>query len=93
MTLNLWIHETLILGQQFNDEFPLLEAINISLITAMNSKDGSRINRMLMTVLCFQFVAFTNAFYTCPHPLCEICLSAQIHDAPGIGFDLNPSYG
>ena len=32
-------------------------------------------------------------FYGCPTPRCDFCLSAAVHDAPGIGFDLTTSYG
>ncbi|KAJ5492483.1 hypothetical protein N7453_010580 [Penicillium expansum] len=39
------------------------------------------------------FAAVCNAFYDCPRDLCETCLPSEIHDAPGVGFDLTPSYG
>ncbi|KAJ5379922.1 uncharacterized protein N7496_002350 [Penicillium cataractarum] len=50
-------------------------------------------NRLLIGLLFLQFVSIIDAFYDCPRELCETCLSTQIHDAPGIGFDLTPSYG
>ena len=33
------------------------------------------------------------AWYDCPFPTCEGCLSASVHDAPGIGFGLSFSSG
>ncbi|KAF3398233.1 hypothetical protein F1880_005732 [Penicillium rolfsii] len=59
----------------------------------MSADSCFRIRRLFVSVLCFQYIAFTNAWYTCPRDVCETCLSAQVHDAPGIGFDLTPSYG
>ncbi|KAJ9211207.1 hypothetical protein DTO166G4_7233 [Paecilomyces variotii] len=50
-------------------------------------------NGLLIVFLFLQYISIIDAFYDCPRPLCEICLPAQIHDAPGIGFDLTPSYG
>ncbi|OQE10533.1 hypothetical protein PENVUL_c004G08521 [Penicillium vulpinum] len=50
-------------------------------------------NRLFIGFLFIQFVSIIDAFYDCPRSSCETCLSAQIHDAPGIGFDLTPSYG
>lgn len=29
----------------------------------------------------------------CARPRCKKCLPVEIHDAPGVGFDLTPSYG
>ncbi|KAJ5541139.1 hypothetical protein N7494_006215 [Penicillium frequentans] len=50
-------------------------------------------NRILIGFLLFQFVSVIGASYDCGRPWCETCLSTQIHDAPGVGFDLTPSYG
>ncbi|KAJ5643370.1 uncharacterized protein N7484_005877 [Penicillium longicatenatum] len=50
-------------------------------------------NKLLIGFLLFQFISVIDASYDCGRPWCETCLSTQIHDAPGIGFDLTPSYG
>ncbi|KAF3392604.1 hypothetical protein F1880_008897 [Penicillium rolfsii] len=50
-------------------------------------------NGYLIGFICFQFMSTINALIECPRPYCETCLSAHIHDAPGVGFDLTPSYG
>ncbi|KFY19986.1 hypothetical protein V491_04072, partial [Pseudogymnoascus sp. VKM F-3775] len=33
------------------------------------------------------------AWRDCPTPRCDFCVSAVVHDAPGVGFDLTTSYG
>ncbi|KAJ5397104.1 hypothetical protein N7509_005217 [Penicillium cosmopolitanum] len=38
-------------------------------------------------------LAIAYSFYDCPRPRCETCLPVDIYDAPGVGFDLTPSYG
>ncbi|KAJ5218194.1 uncharacterized protein N7498_000293 [Penicillium cinerascens] len=38
-------------------------------------------------------VLSVNALYDCPRAVCASCLPTEIHDAPGVGFDLTPSYG
>ncbi|KAJ5635352.1 uncharacterized protein N7484_008665 [Penicillium longicatenatum] len=50
-------------------------------------------NRLLVGFLFFQLIPIIDAFYDCPRPSCETCLSTLVHDAPEIGFDLTPSYG
>lgn len=50
----------------------------------------SKMNRLLIAFLFFHD-SIINA-YDFHRPSCETCLSTQIHDAPGIGFDLTPSY-
>ncbi|KAJ5930017.1 hypothetical protein N7466_005510 [Penicillium verhagenii] len=50
-------------------------------------------NKLVTAFLSFQFASIIDAMYDCPRPSCDTCLSTQIHDAPGIGFDLTPSYG
>ncbi|KAJ5936206.1 hypothetical protein N7454_005504 [Penicillium verhagenii] len=50
-------------------------------------------NKLLIGFLLFQFISVIDASYDCGRPWCETCLSTHIHDAPGIGFDLTPSYG
>lgn len=59
----------------------------------MKSKFLFKMNRLLIGFLFFQLIPIIDAFYDCPRPSCETCLSTLIHDAPGIGFDLTPSYG
>ncbi|KAJ5244009.1 hypothetical protein N7489_004105 [Penicillium chrysogenum] len=41
------------------------------------------------------FVSFVNVGYgySCVGQWCDTCLPAEVHDAPGVGFDLTPSYG
>ncbi|KAJ5374166.1 hypothetical protein N7517_006172 [Penicillium concentricum] len=39
------------------------------------------------------FVCFVNANYNCLSRWCDTCLPVKVHDAPGVGFDLTPSYG
>lgn len=41
------------------------------------------------------FVSFVNVGYGygCISQWCDTCLSAKVHDAPGVGFDLTPLYG
>ncbi|CAI7677294.1 unnamed protein product [Penicillium pancosmium] len=46
----------------------------------------------IFTLVAFSVVA-CHALYDCPRPKCETCLTADIYDAPGVGFDLTPSYG
>ncbi|KAJ5984323.1 hypothetical protein N7481_006422 [Penicillium waksmanii] len=46
----------------------------------------------VFTLVAFSTVA-CHALYDCPRPKCETCLPADIYDAPGVGFDLTPSYG
>jgi hypothetical protein len=46
----------------------------------------------IFTLVAFLAVA-CHALYDCPRPKCETCLPADIYDAPGVGFDLTPSYG
>ncbi|KAJ5223223.1 hypothetical protein N7468_007765 [Penicillium chermesinum] len=50
-------------------------------------------NMILRTLLIACFPVIGKAFYPCPRSWCETCLPVKIHDAPGIGFDLTPSYG
>jgi hypothetical protein len=40
-------------------------------------------------------VSFVNVGYGhgCTGYWCDTCLPAKVHDAPGVGFDLTPSYG
>ncbi|KAJ5219689.1 hypothetical protein N7468_008893 [Penicillium chermesinum] len=44
-------------------------------------------------ILSALLISLVNALYDCPRPRCETCLPVAIHDAPGVGFDLTPSYG
>ena len=46
-------------------------------------------NRLVLFSLLLGLVY---APHRCPMPVCDSCLSAQVHDAPGIGFDLTTSY-
>ncbi|KAJ5834325.1 hypothetical protein N7447_000351 [Penicillium robsamsonii] len=47
----------------------------------------------LVIFFAFYFAAVCNAFYDCPRDSCDTCLPIEIHDAPGVGFNLTPSYG
>ncbi|KAJ5984740.1 hypothetical protein N7481_006839 [Penicillium waksmanii] len=44
-------------------------------------------------ILSAFLISLVSALYDCPRPRCETCLPVTIHDAPGVGFDLTPSYG
>ncbi|CAG8908897.1 unnamed protein product [Penicillium egyptiacum] len=52
--------------------------------------------RTLWGLSCLaHFVFFVNIGYgfDCLGQWCDTCLPAKVHDAPGVGFDLTPSYG
>ncbi|KAJ5885113.1 hypothetical protein N7495_009623 [Penicillium taxi] len=49
--------------------------------------------RFLLVLLCFHLIPSIDSWRSCVWELCEECLPTQIHDAPGIGFDLTFSYG
>ncbi|KAJ6107634.1 hypothetical protein N7523_008957 [Penicillium sp. IBT 18751x] len=60
----------------------------------MNLKPISQMHMLLWTFFLSSYcVSSVDAWYDCPRAVCASCLSAEIHDAPGIGFDLTPSYG
>lgn len=48
---------------------------------------------LINLILSVLIISPVNAVYDCPRPRRRTCLPVAIHDAPGVGFDLTPSYG
>jgi hypothetical protein len=51
------------------------------------------IGSLFSQLLCVSLLLGIIGAYDCPLEECDACLRAEIREAPGVGFELTPSYG